>query len=190
MYKLKIITSTIRPGRKGPLIAKWVLEQVIAGNLFEAELLELGEINLPMMNEPNHPVQMNYQHEHTKWWSSKINEADTFIFVTAEYDFNYPAPLRNALEYLFNEWTYKPAGIVSYGGQSAGLRAVNSLKADLSTFKVVPLQETVSFTFFAKYLTQDGKFVPEQDAGQKLNTLLKELLRWTKGLEAIRNNAL
>jgi NAD(P)H-dependent FMN reductase len=34
------------------------------------------------------------------------------------------------------ERQFKAAGIVSYGGVSAGTRAANSLKADLSTFKM------------------------------------------------------
>ncbi len=55
----------------------------------------------------------------TQKMGAKIDEADAFIFVTAEYDYNYPAPLRNALEYLSHEWNYKAAGIVSYGGVSA-----------------------------------------------------------------------
>jgi NAD(P)H-dependent FMN reductase len=190
MFQLKIITSTVRPGRKGPLLARWAHEKTLASGLFQTEILELGEINLPMMNEPNHPVQMKYEHEHTKWWSSKIKEADAFLFVTGEYDYNYPAPLRNALEYLYHEWTYKPAGIISYGGQSAGLRATNGLKLDLSTFKMVPLPETVSFNFYAKFITPEGVFAPGPEADEKLANLLKELLRWTKGLELIRNNKL
>lgn len=84
MYQLKIITSTVRPGRKGPLVANWITELAKQNDNFNVELLDLGVINLPMMNEPNHPVMKNYQHDHTKWWSAKIDEADAFIFVTAE----------------------------------------------------------------------------------------------------------
>lgn len=83
------------------------------------------------MNEPHHPILRKYEHEHTKKWSAAIDGADAFIFVTGEYDYNYPAPLRNAIEYLAHEWQYKAAGIVSYGDISAGTRASNSLKADL-----------------------------------------------------------
>ena len=97
-------------------------------------MLDLGEVNLPMMNEPNYPRLKKYEHEHTKKWSAKIEDADACVFVTSEYDFNYPAPLRNALEYLSEEWQFKAAGIVSYSGVSAGTRASNSLKSDLSTF--------------------------------------------------------
>src|SRR3954470_19697724 len=104
MYNLKIISSSVRPGRKGPVVTQWISELARQNENFNTEVLDLGEIHLPMMNEPNHPSQKKYQHEHTKRWSAKIEEADAFVFVTAEYDHNYPAPLRNALEYLVQEW--------------------------------------------------------------------------------------
>jgi NAD(P)H-dependent FMN reductase len=158
MYKLKIITSTVRPGRKGPLVAEWVAEVAKQENLFDVDVLELGALNLPLMNEPHHPRMRNYQFDYSKQWSAKIDEADAFIFVTAEYDYGYPAALRNALEYLFFEWGYKAAGIVSYGGLSGGTRAANALKADLSTLGVVPLQEMVNIPFFTQFITENEQF--------------------------------
>lgn len=188
MYNLKIISSTVRPGRKGPMIAKWIKQHAEQNGNFNVEFLDLGEINLLMMNEPNHPVLKKYQHEHTKWWSSKIEEADAFIFVTAEYDYNSPAPLRNALEYLYHEWAFKPAAIVSYGGISAGTRATNALKADLSTFKVVPLMESVNFPFFQRNFNDSNVFEAGESADKSANTMLKQLLRWTKGMKLIKED--
>ena len=188
MYNLKIITSTVRPGRKGPVVANRITALAKQQGSFNVELLELGDINLPMMDEPNHPSLKKYQHEHTKKWSAKIDEADAFIFVTAEYDFNYPAPLRNALEYLNHEWAYKAAGIVSYGGISAGTRATNSLKADLSTFRIVPLQETVNFPFFNQNINDQNEFVANESSHKSADNLLKQLVRWTKGLKTIRED--
>ena len=153
-YNLKIISSSIRTGRKGPIVAAWIAEVARQHGSFEVEVLDLGEIRLPMMDEPHHPVLKKYEHEHTKKWSAAIDEADAFIFVTAEYDYNYPAPLRNALEYLVQEWAYKAAGIVSYGGVSAGTRAANSLKGDLASLKVVPLSEAVHLPFLPSTLMQ------------------------------------
>src|SRR3954467_897411 len=115
MLKLKIISATTRPGRKGPLVAAWITAIAKKYPDFEVELLDLGEINLPMMDEPLHPRLRKYQHEHTRKWSATIDDADAFVIVTAEYNFGMPAPLKNALDYLFQEWAYKPVGIVSYG---------------------------------------------------------------------------
>ncbi len=188
MYNLKIISSTVRPGRKGPIITKWVAGIARKNENFNVEVLDLGEINLPMMDEPNHPSLKKYEHEHTKQWSAKIEEADAFIFVTAEYDYNYPAPLRNALEYLFHEWGYKAAGIVSYGGVSAGTRASNSLKSDLSTFKMVPLTEAVNFPFFTKNINDEDELEANDISIKAAENMLKQLIRWTKGLKTIRED--
>ncbi|MBA4166266.1 MAG: NAD(P)H-dependent oxidoreductase [Chitinophagaceae bacterium] len=187
MYSLKIITSTVRPGRKGPIIANWIKDLSARHGEFDVELLELGAINLPMMNEEHHPTLRKYQHEHTKQWSAKIDSADAFIFVTAEYDYNYPAPLRNALEYLFHEWSYKAAAIVSYGGVSAGTRAWNALKADLSTFRMVPLTEAVNIPFFTQYISDEEVFMPTESMQKSAANMLNEIARWSKGLEIIRN---
>lgn len=188
MYKLKIITSTVRPGRKGPVVAAWVVEMARAHGNFDVELLELGEINLPMMDEPNHPSMKNYQHEHTKKWSASIDEADAFIFVTAEYDNNYPAPLRNALEYLVQEWAYKAAGIVSYGGISAGTRAANFLRGDLAFFKIVPITEAVNFPFFAQGINDQNELVANDTSKKAATKMLDEVLKWTKALKTMRDN--
>ena len=187
MYKLKIISSTVRPGRKGPVMAKWIAE--LAGKIgeFDVELIDLGKLNLPQMDEPNHPSMQKYQHQHTKDWSEKINSADAFIFVTAEYNFGYPSPLRNALEFLVKEWGYKAAGIVSYGGVSAGTRAANSLKSDLATLKVVALTEAVHIPFFTNFIDEDGKFNANDISLASADTMLKELLKWTKGLKTMRD---
>ncbi len=188
MYKLKIISSTVRPSRKGPLVAQWVAEQAKKHKEFDVEVIDLGEENLPMMNEPNHPSMKDYKHEHTKKWSEKIDEADAFIFVTAEYNHNFPAPLHNALDYLVQEWRFKPAGIVSYGGISAGTRAANSLKTALSTLKMVPLGEAVNFAMFDKYIDENGNFTANEVSEKSANAMLTQLARWAKGLQSIEKD--
>ena len=128
MNKLKIITSTTREGRKGIFVANWITELAMASGKYEVELLDLAVINLPLMNEPNHPRLRQYQHEHTKKWSATIESADAFIIVLAEYNFGFPAPIKNALDYLYNEWKYKPVAFVSYGGIAGGMRSMQMLK--------------------------------------------------------------
>ena len=38
----------------------------------------------------------------------------------AQYNWGYPAVLKNAIDYLYHEWKGKPAAIVSYGGHGGG----------------------------------------------------------------------
>jgi len=77
---------------------------------------------------------------------------------------------------------------VSYGGVSAGTRAANSLKSDLSTFKIVPMGEAVNFPFFTQLINEQNQFVPNEISEKAAATMLKELVRWTKGLKAIRED--
>jgi NAD(P)H-dependent FMN reductase len=189
MYKLKIISATVRPGRKGPIVANWIAGLAKEQGNFDVEVLDLGEINLPLMNEAIHPIMKQYEHEHSKQWSAKIEEADAFIFVTAEYDYSYPASLKNALEYLVHEWAYKPAGVVSYSaGAFAGVRAVMSLKNDLLSLRTIALAEAVNIPLLPQLINEDGVFVPSEMIGNSANTMLTQLVRWTKGLKAIKED--
>ncbi|UFH56709.1 NADPH-dependent FMN reductase [Spirosoma sp. KNUC1025] len=189
MYKLKIIVSTVRPGRKGPLVAQWVAEEAQLNGHFDVEILDLAKIGLPLMNEAIHPIMKQYEHEHTKQWSAKIDEADAFIFVTAEYDYSYPASLKNALEYLMHEWAYKPSGIVSYSaGPFAGVRAVISLKADLINFRNVALAEGINIPTIGELINEDGVFVSNERLTAAATQMLTQLVRWTKGMKAIKED--
>lgn len=188
MYNLLIMTSTVRSGRKGPVIANWIANEARLHDHFEVEVLDLGEVDLPMMKEPNHPSLKKYEHSHTQKWSAKIEEADAFIFVTAEYNHSYPAPLRNALHYLSIEWAYKAAGIVSYGGVSAGTRAFKDLKGDLSTLRMAALSQAVHIPFFTQFIDDEDVFKPNDVLEKSAKDLLNELARWSKGMMVIREN--
>lgn len=186
MENLKIITSTTRNGRKGIAVASWITDLAQQDNRFSTELLDLGEINLPFMNEPNHPRLRQYQHEHTRKWSATIDAADAFIIVLSEYNFGFPAPIKNALDYLYNEWKHKPVAIVSYGGVSGGLRATQMLKQVLTALNMMPVLESVSIPFFSKYINDEDEFIPEEVVTKSAHTMLSELHRWSTTLKGMR----
>ncbi|KAF7114933.1 hypothetical protein CNMCM5793_000703 [Aspergillus hiratsukae] len=65
-----------------------------------------------------HPVA-----HHLVGWSEEIASHAGFIFVTPQYEWGYPASIKNAIDYLFHEWKGKPGMIVSYGGHGGGKAA-------------------------------------------------------------------
>lgn len=186
MHNIKIITSTTREGKKGIIVANWIVELARQSNLFEVELLDLAAINLPLMDEPNHPRLQQYTHEHTKKWSEKIQQADGFIIVLGEYNFSFPAPIKNALDYLFNEWKFKPVGLVSYGGISGGLRASQMLKLVITALSMMPLATQVSLPFFTKHINDEELFVPDETIIKSADAMLKDLNRWADALKTMR----
>ncbi|MEP6617394.1 MAG: NAD(P)H-dependent oxidoreductase [Ginsengibacter sp.] len=186
MINLKVIIASTRPGRKGPSLASWMFEKARISPGFNTELLDLAEINLPFLDEPEHPRFQKYHHDHTKKWSSMIDSADAFIFVTPEYNYGYPAPLKNALDYLYNEWNYKPVAFVSYGGVSGGTRSVQMLKQVVTAQKMVPVVEAVNVPFFTKYINGQGEFIPDEPIQKGAELMLKELLKWAENLKLMR----
>lgn len=186
MYNLKIIIASTRPGRKGPVVASWVYDVVKQHPDFETEMLDLAEINLPFLDEPEHPRFRKYTRQHTFEWSAKIDPADAFIVVTSEYNYGFPAPLKNAFDFLSQEWADKPMAFVSYGGLAGGTRAVQMLKQVVTALKMMPLAESVNIPFFTRYINAQNKFVADDTLQKGLDGMLKELLRWTIALKAMR----
>jgi NAD(P)H-dependent FMN reductase len=183
--KLLVITASTREQRIGHLIADWAIEQVRAHGKFHPELADLKAINLPMLDEPNHPRFANYQHAHTKAWSATVTAADAYLFVVPEYNYAMPPAMLNAIDYLFHEWAYKPAAFVSYGGISGGTRSVQSAKPVLTSMKTMPIPEAVTLPFVRNFL-KDGRFFAEEAQIKSAAAMLEELHRWAAALGTIR----
>jgi NAD(P)H-dependent FMN reductase len=45
------------------------------------------------------------------------------VFVFPQYNWGYPAVLKNALDLPYHEWAEKPVGLVTYGSRGGGLAA-------------------------------------------------------------------
>ncbi|MEO9021873.1 MAG: NAD(P)H-dependent oxidoreductase [Ginsengibacter sp.] len=187
MYSLKIIITSTRPERKGISVANWFIEIAKKDPAFNVEVLDLAEINLPFVDEPFHPRLQKYTREHTKEWSKIIDAADAFVFIIPEYNYSMPPTLLNAIDFLFKEWNYKPAGLVSYGGISGGLRSAQMCKLAMTTVKLVPMFEGVSIPFFAKQIDENGIFHGSEPETKSVGIMLNELLKWTEALKPMRD---
>jgi NAD(P)H-dependent FMN reductase len=183
---LRIIIGSTRPGRVGPSIAAWIAERAIEHGGFDVQVTDLAELNLPMLDEPNHPRLRQYTHQHTRNWSAVVDASDAFIFVTPEYNYAFNAALKNAIDYLFHEWHNKAAGIVSYGGVAAGTRATQMLKQVVTALKIMPVPEAVNIPFVAQHLDEDRRFKSTELIDASATAMLDEVLRWTESLALLR----
>jgi len=186
MLNLKIIIASTRPGRRGPVMASWIYELSKNNPAFEVTLLDLAIINLPFLDEPHHPRLNKYEKEHTRNWSILIDNADAFIVVTPEYNFGYPATIKNALDFLYNEWCYKPIAFVSYGGVAAGTRSVQMLKQVVTALKMMPIPESVNLPFFTKHINAHDVFEPDEEIVRSAEMMLAELAKWGEALKIMR----
>jgi NAD(P)H-dependent FMN reductase len=90
--------------------------------------------------------------------AKKVSAADAFVFVTPQYNWGYPAPLKNALDHLYKEWANKPAVIVTYGGHGGG-KCGRQLKQVLKGLKMRPVTIRPTFTLTHEQIVS-GKGTP------------------------------
>ncbi|MEO8622661.1 MAG: NAD(P)H-dependent oxidoreductase [bacterium] len=184
---LQVIIASTREGRLGGAVGAWFLECATRHAKFDVELVDLATVNLPLLDEPNHPRFQKYVHEHTKAWSALVDRADAYVIVTPEYDFSAPASLVNALQYLVAEWAYKPVGFASYGGVSGGTRGVQMTKQLVTALKMMPMSEAVAIPFFAQHIDKaTGIFSPGEVQDKAAVVMLDELLKWAIALKPMR----
>jgi NAD(P)H-dependent FMN reductase len=155
--KIKLIIGSTRQNRKGKAIADWLVDQANDEGV-QIEVLDLKEINLPNFDAPIPPSFAPTQTDEGKTWQKQVGEADAFIFLTAEYNRSIPSSLKNAIDYLVDEWSNKPSLIVSYGYIDGGLSATKHLKDILGWVKSDVLDESITIKFDRDTFAEDGSF--------------------------------
>ncbi len=187
--KIAVITSTTRPTRSSDKVAQWFLSQDAVQNNTDLtfELVDLKELDLPFLSEPESASTGNYTQDKVVAWSKQIAGYDGFIFVVAEYNNGIPAPLKNAIDTLYHEWDHKPAAFVGYGTYGA-TRAVEQLVNVTAKTGMAPLAKTfVGILAPWESIKQDGsidqKFVVGHTEG-----LVDNLAWWAKTLKAERSS--
>jgi len=183
---LQVVIGSTRPGRAGAEIARWFVQVAQSHRTFSIELVDLLDVALPLLDEPNHPASGLYSHEHTRRWSAIVSRADAYVFVLPEYNHSMNAATKNALDYLHREWRHKAVGFVSYGGVAAGTRAVQVARGVVTSLSMVPVYEGVNIPFFRQFLDHDGVFVPDERIQATANSLLDSLAHWDTGLRVLR----
>lgn len=186
MTRLMIIVGSVRPGRIGLPIANWVRESALGRGDFEVDLVDLAELALPFMDEPNHPRLHNYTKQHTIDWSERVAAVDAVLLVTPEYNHSYSPALKNALDFLTLEWWRKPVAFVSYGGVSAGTRGVVALTPVVIALGMVRVGAAVEIPF-AGALVADGVFTPSDKESAILGTLLDETHSLAEVMKPLQN---
>lgn len=193
MIRIAIVVASTRPGRRGDQVARWVYEQATARTPAEAgveyAVVDLAEVDLPMLDEPVPAAIGDYQHDHTRRWADLIASFDGFVFVTPEYNRGIPAPLKNAIDYLFAEWHDKAAAFVGYG-INGGVRAVEQLRSALAELKVACVRSQVALGLFTDFtfadVTEPGVFTPAEHHLPVLERMLGELVDWSGALATLR----
>ena len=138
MKKVGIVVGSTRPGRRSKQVADWLQKQLAVSTKLKFNEIDLRTIDLPFLDESKIPALGQYEHSYTREWSNLISSYDGLIFVFPQYNWGYPAVLKNALDYLANEWKNKPVSLVTFGGHG-GSQAQIAMKLVVTGLKMAAL---------------------------------------------------
>jgi NAD(P)H-dependent FMN reductase len=184
MPLLQVIVASTRPGRVGRSVGDWFAAEAVAHGAFDVELVDLAEVDLPLLDEPHHPRLADYIHDHTRQWSDTIARADAYAFVMPEYNHSFSAPLKNAIDFLWNEWNDKVAILLGYGGVSGGIRGMQSFKPVLEAVRL-HLAAEIPVPFVHKQVV-DGVFTPAPPTAEGAAVALTDAARLQTALSSLR----
>lgn len=187
MTNIHILTGSTRPGRFNTQPAEWIFKLAKKRKDITVELIDLEKLNLPLLDEPAPPMMQQYSKQHTKKWSEKVAAGDGFIFVTPEYNHSYSPVLKNAIDFLFHEWHYKPVTFVSYGATSGGIRAVEHLRGVAAEVKLYDLREQVILPNYWENMNEKGVFQFTEKHAEMGNAMLDTLIFWAKQMKEARS---
>jgi len=162
----QVIIGSVRMGRIGPQIARWMQDIVSSSDLHSCEVLDLIDWPLPMDDEPHLPATGQYIQPHTQAWSQKIAEGDAYIFLFPQYNWGYPAALKNAIDHLYHEWKGKPAILVSYANRGGGKAAVQ-LRQVLIGIDMIPLETALEIKLSDVEFLDDGQIASCEESLKK-----------------------
>lgn len=182
-FRVGIVTGSTRVPRAAPQVSAFILDAIQAyqasksgtatasSRNIDLDAIDLASLHLPLYNEPGIPAavkdpETEYVYPATRAWSARASACDAFVFVSPQYNWGIPAALKNAIDYLYNEWRYKPAMIVTYGGHG-GDKCAAQLRVVLGGgLKMVIAEPTIGLSFGSKHVAEQAQ--RGEDMGIKL----------------------
>ncbi len=187
---IKIITGSTREGRFSDKAAAWISDELAKQDHLSVEILDLRDYEMPLFNEKITPSSKTepYQNEAVKRFTSKINESDAFIIVAPEYNHSVPGVLKNALDWVYQEWHKKPVAFIGYG-TAGGARSIEHLRMIAIELQMAPIRDAIHINGESYFPISAGKgSIDELFANyeHKAEKMITQLIWWAKALKNAR----
>ncbi len=181
-----VVIGSNRDGRFGPVVADWLLARVRGRDDLAVDVIDLAGTDLPtaLTGRPSPEVAAELAKV-----TPKLRDADAFIVLTPEYNHSYPAALKSLIDWHFTEWQAKPVALVSYGGVSGGLRAVEHLRQVFAELHAVAIRDTVSFHNAHGHFDDAGRHrdpAQADAADAAVRQMLDQLVWWAAALRTAK----
>ncbi len=187
--KILIVLSSIREGRSGQTVANWATKQIDQRQDADFELVDLKDYSMPLYDQAVTPSVMDgkpYDIDTVQAWTKKIGEADGFVFITAEYNHGVPSALKNAIDYVYQQWNNKALGFISYGSIAGGARAVEHLRGVAAELQMADVRAAVHIPNVWAAFDEQGQ-LKDESVGAPITAMLDQVVAWSTALKTIRS---
>ncbi|GHH87045.1 FMN reductase [Streptomyces sulfonofaciens] len=178
-----MVIGSNRDGRFGPVVADWLLSRLRPRADLDVDVIDLAATDLPtaLTSRPSPDVAAELARV-----SPKLAAADAFVVLTPEYNHSYPAALKSLIDWHYAEWQAKPVALVSYGGVSGGLRAVEHLRQVFAELHAVTIRDTVSFHNAGSHFDEEGRHRDPAVADAAARRMVDQLVWWARALRTAK----
>ena len=172
--RVAVVIGSTRSNRICDGIAHWTLRVAEVESPLRYELIDLAQVDLPFLDESTKAARGSYEHEHTQSWSRLVSSFDAFVFVFPQYNWGYPAPLKNALDFLYAEWHNKPVGLVTYGTRGGG-RAAEQMRGVLQALRMRAVTANVELSIADADVDEKGQLVHIESTLRPFAPMVREM---------------
>ncbi|GIW66725.1 MAG: FMN reductase [Candidatus Parcubacteria bacterium] len=178
---IKIILGSTRENRFSDKVGDWIFKEIIKHEKVKSEIIDLRFYNLPFYDETKVNNDVNK-------FKEKIREADGFIIITPEYNHGPTGVMKNAIDWCYEEWNYKPVAFIGYGSVGAA-RSIEQLRLICLELRMIPIRNSVNILGNRYYAFQEGKLDLKtlfDENISKVHELIHELLWLTEIMKQAR----
>ena len=173
MASVAIILGSVRPGRAGDQVVRWIADPARQVEGEQTVFFDLRDYNLPLFAEEMPPSMQAPELPEAVRLRANIEANDAVLFVTPEYNHSVPAALKNTIDYLPPATLKEKAvGLVGYSWYGAA-KPLEHLREIMSTFGADVREQQVGINLGSDF--QDGVFTPSEELGAQIRELLASL---------------
>ncbi|MGP3958155.1 NADPH-dependent FMN reductase [Nonomuraea sp. 3N208] len=177
--RVAVIIGSTRVGRVGDAVGHWFTERARCRDDLAVELLDLAAYTFPgCYPAAATPAMCGF--------TAAVGGAEAFVVVTPEYNRSFPASLKQAIDFAYDEWQAKPVGFVAYGSGSAGLYAVEQLRTVFCALHAVTMRDWVGLDLLGEGFEGCGRPRDTDDRLRAIAAMLDQLTWWGRALREAR----
>ncbi|HLR44244.1 MAG TPA: NAD(P)H-dependent oxidoreductase [Brevibacterium sp.] len=185
--RVLVIIGSTREDRFGPIPALWAVGQARIREDVDVDVIDLAEERLPVVlagddGEAAVPARVAD-------FSRRIDAADAVVIVTPVYNRGYPASLKNAIDWVHDEWAATPVGFISYGGRTGGIEAVEQLRTVFVELNTMTIRNVLTFPNFWNHFSDGGAPVDSAALAGAATGFYDQLTWWARALRTARNRS-